>query len=199
MAEYPPGSPFKLIGALVGLQEGVITPRTTMTCYDGFHYDELHVTCHCKGGSLDLKKAISESCNNYFCSVYQRTVDKGGNSREGLERWSEHVKSFGLGKFLGNDLPTGRRGNIPDTAYYDRFLGYKGWKGVTSVSNGIGQGELVATPIQMANMVAAIANRGYYYTPHIIKRIGDERSIDSNFNVRRHTTVDSIHLSLIHI
>lgn len=197
LAEYPPGSPFKLIGALVGLQEGVITPRTTMTCYDGFHYGKLHVACHCKGGPLDLKKAISESCNNYFCSVYQRTVDKGGNSRVGLERWSEHVKSFGLGKFLGNDLPTGRRGNIPDTAYYDRFLGYKGWRGVTSVSNGIGQGELVATPIQMANMVAAIANRGYYYTPHIIKSIGDGTPIDSNYTVRRYTTVDSIHFPVV--
>ena len=197
LAEYPPGSPFKLIGALVGLQEGVITPRTTMTCYDGFHYGKLHVACHCKGGPLDLKKAISESCNNYFCSVYQRSVDHTGNSREGVERWSEHVKSFGLGRFLGNDLPTGKRGNVPDVAFYDRFLGYTGWRGATSVSNGIGQGELVATPIQMANMVAAIANHGYYYTPHIIKSLGDGSPIDSNYTSRKYTTIDSIHFPVV--
>jgi penicillin-binding protein 2 len=197
LAEYPPGSPFKLIGALVGLQEGVITPRTTMTCYDGFHFGKLHVACHCKGGPLDLKKAISESCNNYFCSVYQRTVDHSGNPREGLERWSEHVKSFGLGRFLGNDLPTGKRGNVPDVEFYDRFLGYTGWRGATSVSNGIGQGELVATPIQMANMSAAIANQGYYYTPHIIKSFSDGTPIDSNYTIRKYTTVDSIHFPVV--
>lgn len=197
LAEYPPGSPFKLIGALIGLQEQVITPQTTLTCNDGFHYGNLHVACHCKGGPLNLEKAISESCNNYFCSVYKRTIDKGGNSRIGLETWSNHAKSFGLGRFLGNDLPTGRKGNIPDTNYYDQFLGYKGWKGVTSVSNGIGQGELLATPIQMANMTAAIANRGYYYTPHIIKEIGDGTTIDSTYTLRKHTTIDSAHFQAV--
>lgn len=196
LAEYPPGSPFKLVGALVGLQEGVITPNTTMTCRHGWHYGSITVACHCSGGSMALKKAISESCNNYFCSVYQRTVDKTGNSHEGMDRWSEHVKSFGLGKFLGNDLPTGRKGNIPDADYYDRFLGYTGWKGSTSVSNGIGQGELVATPIQLANMAATIANKGYYFTPHIVKDI-DGQPLDSNFTVPKYTTIDAKHFDVV--
>jgi len=196
LAEYPPGSPFKLVNALIGLQEGVITPNTVMTCRHGFHFGSLHVACHCKGGPMRLKKAISESCNNYFCTVYQKTVDKTGNAHEGLDRWSEHVKSFGLGKFLGNDLPTGRKGNIPDASYYDRFLGYSGWKGATSVSNGIGQGELVATPIQLANMTAAIANRGYYFTPHIVKEIKG-MPVDSNFTVPKYTTIDSKHFGVV--
>ena len=193
LAEYPPGSPFKLVGALVALQEKVITPNTTLTCHHGFHFGSLTVACHCKGGPLNLHGAISESCNNYFCTIYQRTIDQGGDSHAGMKRWSEHVQSFGLGRFLGNDLPTGRRGLIPDDGYYDRFLGYSGWKGVTSVSNGIGQGELVATPIQLANMAAAISNRGYYYTPHIVKEIKGEADIDSTFRQRKYTTIDSIH------
>jgi len=197
LAEYPPGSPFKLVGALVALQEGIITPRSTISCYDGFHYGNLHIACHCKGGPLDLRKAISESCNNYFCTVYQRTIDRNGNSRLGLEKWSEHVKSFGLGMYLGNDLPTGRRGNIPDSSFYDRFLGYTRWKGVTTVSNGIGQGELVATPIQIANMVAAIANKGFYYTPHIIKAKSNGATIDSNFTKRRYTSIDPRHFDVV--
>jgi len=196
LAEYPPGSPFKLIGALVGLQEGVITPRTAMTCNHGFHFGSLTVACHCKGGRLALNEAISESCNNYFCTVYQRTIDKDGDAHAGMNRWSAHVKSFGLGTFLGNDLPTGRKGLIPDASYYDRFLGYSTWKGATSVSNGIGQGELVATPIQLANMTAAIANRGYYYTPHIIRE-SDHGPIDSNFTMPNYTTVDSQHFEVV--
>ena len=145
---------------------------------------------------MNLRKAISESCNNYFCSVYQRSVDHGGDSRQGLEIWSNHVKSFGLGKYLGNDLPTGKKGLVPDVAFYDRFLGYTGWKGATSVSNGIGQGELLATPIQLANMAAAIANRGYYYTPHIIKDV-DGAQVDSAFFTPKYTTIDSIHFETV--
>jgi penicillin-binding protein 2 len=196
LAEYPPGSPFKLIGALVGLEEGVITPKTSITCYDGFHFGQLHVACHCKGGTLALNEAISESCNNYFCTIYQKTIDKNGDAHTGMDRWSKHVKSFGLGTFLGNDLPTGRKGLIPDASYYDRFLGYKTWKGATSVSNGIGQGELVATPIQLANMTAAIANRGYYYTPHIIKE-SDHGPIDSAFITPRQTTIAPKHFEVV--
>jgi penicillin-binding protein 2 len=113
-----------------------------------------------------------------------------------MDRWSEHVKSFGLGTFLGNDLPTGRKGLIPDANYSDRFLGYSTWKGATSVSNGIGQGELVATPIQLANMTAAIANRGYYYTPHIIKE-SDHDPIDSAFITPRHTTIAPKHFEVV--
>jgi penicillin-binding protein 2 len=196
LAEYPPGSPFKLLGALIGLQEGIISPQTTLTCGHGWHYGSVTVSCHCKGGALDLRKAISESCNSYFCSVYQRTIDKGANSREGMQNWSDHVKSFGLGKYLGNDLPTGKKGLVPDVSFYDDFLGYTSWKGATSVSNGIGQGELLATPIQLANMTAAIANHGYYYTPHIVKHI-EGRKLDSAFTIPKYTTIESKHFETV--
>lgn len=196
LAEYPPGSPFKLLGALIGLQEGVISPQTTLTCRHGWHFGSITVSCHCKGGALDLRKAISESCNSYFCSVYQRTIDKGANSREGMQNWSDHVKSFGLGKYLGNDLPTGKKGLVPDVSFYDDFLGYTSWKGATSISNGIGQGELLATPIQLANMTAAIANHGYYYTPHIVKHI-EGRKLDSAFTIPKYTTIESKHFETI--
>lgn len=196
LAEYPPGSPFKLIGALIGLQEGIITPNTHYTCHHGYHYGSLHVACHCKGGSMALRTAISESCNNYFCTVYQRTIDHYNDNHIGLNTWSNHVKSFGLGKFLGNDLPTGRKGLVPDADFYDRFLNYSTWKGASTVSNGIGQGELVATPIQLANMVCAIANRGYYYTPHIIKNI-EGQALDSNFITPKYTTIDSVHFPVV--
>jgi penicillin-binding protein 2 len=196
LAEYPPGSPFKLLGALIGLQEGVISPRTTLTCRHGWHFGSVTVSCHCKGGALDLRKAISESCNSYFCSVYQRTIDKGANSREGMQNWSDHVKSFGLGKYLGNDLPTGKKGLVPDVSFYDDFLGYTSWKGATSISNGIGQGELLATPIQLANMTAAIANHGYYYTPHIVKHI-EGRKLDSAFTIPKYTTIESKHFETV--
>jgi penicillin-binding protein 2 len=197
LAEYPPGSPFKLIGALVALQEGVIQPSTRYSCHHGYHYGSLTVACHCRGGSMDLRQAISESCNNYFCTIYQKTIDGTGNSAEGMQRWSDHVKSFGLGKFLGNDLPTGRKGLIPDAAWYDRFIGRSRWKGSNSVSNGIGQGELVVTPIQLANMAAAIGNRGYYYTPHVVKEIKGDASIDSTFTIPHHTTIDPIHFNTV--
>ena len=196
LAEYPPGSPFKLINALIGLQEGVISPATTLTCRHGFHFGSLTVACHCKGGPLNLKQAISESCNNYFCTIYQRIIDNHGDSHAGMNTWSDHVKSFGLGKYLGNDLPTGRKGLVPDADYYDRFLGYSSWRGATTVSNGIGQGELVSTPIQLANMTAAIANRGYYFTPHIVKSIVGSQ-IDSSFSIAKHTTIDPQHFNIV--
>ncbi|MEC8457924.1 MAG: penicillin-binding protein 2 [Bacteroidota bacterium] len=196
LAEYPPGSPFKLLGALIGLQEGVISPRTALTCRHGWNFGSVTVSCHCKGGKLDLRKAISESCNSYFCSVYQRTIDKGTNSREGMQNWSNHVKSFGLGKYLGNDLPTGKKGLVPDVSFYDNFLGYTSWKGATSISNGIGQGELLATPIQLANMTAAIANQGYYYTPHIVKHIEGSK-LDSAFTIPKYTTIESKHFETV--
>lgn len=193
LAEYPPGSPFKLINALVGLQEGVISPRTTMRCVDGFHYRSLHVACHCNGGTMALRESISESCNNYYCNVFKRIIEKYPDAHLGMDTWSNHVKSFGLGRFLGNDLPTGKKGLVPNAAYYNRFLGYTGWRAVTMISNGIGQGELVATPIQLANMTAAIANRGHYYTPHIVKAIDGQAITDTNFIYPKYTTIDSVH------
>lgn len=198
LAEYPPGSPFKVINALIGLQEGTLSENTAYTCHHGFHYGRLHVACHC-GTSypLPLRTGISKSCNNYFCTAFKNIIENYPNAHEGMNAWSEHVKSFGLGKFLNNDLPTGRKGFVPDADYYDRAFGYTGWKAVSAISLGIGQGELLVTPIQLANMTAAIANHGHYYTPHILKKINGQPVTDPNYTEAKHTTVDPKHFEVV--
>ncbi|NVK04479.1 MAG: penicillin-binding protein 2 [Flavobacteriia bacterium] len=193
LAEYPPGSPFKVINALIGLQEGTLTPNTSYTCYGGFRYGSLHVGCHCGGGSMALRRSISKSCNNYYCNVFKRIIENYPTAQEGMNAWSNHVKSFGLGQFLNNDLPTGKRGFVPNADYYDRAFGYTNWRAVSTISLGIGQGELVVTPIQLANMTAAIANHGYYYTPHIVREIDGEPINDPQYTEPKYTTVDSVH------
>lgn len=192
LAEYPPGSPFKLINALIGLQEGVITPQSSFTCHHGFHYRSLHVACHCGASSpIQLLTSISKSCNNFYCQVFRRIIEKYPTSQEGMNAWSSHVRSFGMGDFLNNDLPTGRRGLVPDADYYNKAFGYTQWKAVSTISLGIGQGELVLTPIQMANVAAAIANRGFFYTPHIVKKVGDE--LNERFLEAKHTSIEPRH------
>lgn len=191
LAEYPPGSPFKILTGLVALQEGVIDPvTTTFSCRHGFSYARgRFMKCHCHGGVLDLHRAIYESCNTFFSSAYIRTINKYRDRGYGVDVWAKHLKSFGLGDFMGYDLPTGRRGNIPSSKSYNKT--YKGWKwdGKTIVSNAIGQGEVLMTPVQLANFMATIANRGYYYTPHIIKKIEGEQ-IDKKFRTKHVTTID---------
>lgn len=198
LAEYPPGSPFKVINALIGLQEGVTKETTTYTCHHGFHYGRLHVACHCGTSSpIALRLAISKSCNNYFCQVFKSIIEKYPTAQEGMDVWSNHVKSFNMGRFLNNDLPTGRKGLVPNADYYDKAFGYTGWRAVSAISLGIGQGELLLTPIQMANMTAAIANHGYYYTPHIVKAIDNKPIADPNFVERKYTTIDSVHFPVV--
>lgn len=199
LAEYPPGSPFKVINALIALEEEAITPSTSYTCHHGFHWGSLHVACHC-GTSypLELHDGLSKSCNNYFARIFKRTIEQYPTAQEGQDAWSEHVKSFGLGQFLNNDLPTGRKGFVPDADYFDRVLGYTGWRAVTVISLAIGQGELVLTPLQMANMTAAVANRGYYYTPHIVQEIdGKALKPDHPFQQKNNTTIDSSHFQVV--
>lgn len=198
LAEYPPGSPFKVINALIGLQEGVISPQSAYTCHHGFHYGSLHVACHCGTASpISLRTAISKSCNNYFCQVFKEIIEKYPAAQAGMDAWSKHVKSFNMGRFLNNDLPTGRRGFVPDANYYDNSFGYTGWRAVSAISLGIGQGELLLTPIQMANMTAAIANRGFYHTPHIVKAIDGKPIDDPNFREPKYTTIDSVHFATV--
>ncbi len=198
LAEYPPGSPFKVINALIGLQEGTLTPQTKFTCHHGFHFGRLHVACHCGTNyPIALRLGISKSCNNYFCHVFKDIIEKYPSAQEGMNVWSEHVKSFNIGRYLNNDLPTGRKGLAPTADYYDKAFGYTGWKAVSTISLGIGQGELLLTPIQMANMTAAIANRGFYYTPHIVKAIGGKGIEDPNFTEAKYTTIDSVHFPVV--
>lgn len=190
LAEYPPGSPFKILTGLIGLQEQVIDEQTTVFCNHGFSYARgRFMRCHCHGGAQQLHRGIYESCNAYFGTVYLKTINKYLRPADGVDVWSRHLKSFGLGEFMGYDLPTGRRGKAPTSKTYKRIYPNGGWKATAIVSNAIGQGEVLMTPIQLANMMAAVANRGYYYTPHIIKSIKGE-PIDKKFTTKHVTTID---------
>ena len=193
LAQYPPGSPFKVLNALIGLQEDVTTTTETYPCRMGYYYNGRKLTgCHHHSSPVNMNSGIYHSCNAYFVNLYRKTIDKYGNTSNGMNVWSDHVKSFGLGNFLNNDLAVGRKGRIPDGEYYDKAYGKGRWASTYIVSNAIGQGEVEATPIQLANMVAAIANRGYYYTPHIIKSIEGD-TIESKFITPKQTTIDKKH------
>jgi len=195
-ATYSPGSPFKLIQGLIGLQEKVITPATSFYCHHGYRYgNRKHnfMGCHCDivGRPINLRLGIARSCNSYFANVYKRLIEKYDTPQESVTKWANHLQSFGLGNYLGYDLPSGRKGNIPTANYYDKIYPRKTWKFPTIISNSIGQGEIVTTPIQLANMIAAIANRGYFYTPHILKKINGKKIETQKFTTKHQTTIDS--------
>ncbi len=192
LAQYPPGSTFKLINALIGLQEKVIYSGSRFGCDEGYVYGEekRKMKCHPHRTPLNLTESISNSCNAYFCNVYRAIIEKYPNTYEGYEVWRNYVTSFGLGNWLNNDLPTGQKGFVPTQNFYDRIYGRNRWKSLTNLSLSIGQDALLTTPIQMANMTAAIANRGYYFTPHIVKSI-DNDSIDSRFTKPLYSMIDS--------
>ncbi len=193
-AQYAPGSPFKVLNALVGLEEGVITTTERLTCRHGYDYGgRKPLGCHSHKSPLALNTGIAESCNAYFAQVYRRIIEKAPDAHEGMDNWNRHIKSFGLGNYLGYDLPVGQPGRVPDGDYYDRWYPNHKWYAPTTISNAIGQGEIATTPIQLANMTAAIANRGYFYRPHIIKEI-DGKPIDNpDYTVKNMTTVSTEH------
>ncbi len=194
---YSPGSPFKIFNALIGLQEGVIDEKSHVYCYSGHRYGRRKnefMGCHCGiyGRPVRIKAAISKSCNSYFADTYKRIINKYNNTNEGFDNWSNHVKSFGLGNYLGYDLPVGQKGFIPNAAFYNKWYRF-GWGPSTNISNAIGQGEISTTPIQLANATAAIANKGYYYTPHIVREIDHKAIQDTSYIKRKNTTVDPKH------
>ncbi len=192
MAQYPPGSTFKLMNALIGLQDGVIFPSTTFGCSRGYHVGGLTVGCHVHGGPLDLRGSVSNSCNAYYCNVFRRIIDNDrlGGVKKGLDHWKEYANNFGLGRRMGIDFDTELKGLIPGQEYYNKI--YNGsWNSVTIISLSIGQGEVLSTPVQMANVVAAIANRGWYYTPHVIRSIEDN-PFPEQFKIKQKTGIDSL-------
>ena len=195
---HVPGSPFKTLVALTALQEKVINTSDAIYCNEKYVYGKRNrvMKCHCGGGYRNLYSGISNSCNSYFAMAFRKTIDKYDDASNGMDIWSEHIQSFGLGNFLGNDLSVGKKGNIPDGAYYDSWYPDFRWGPTTILSNAIGQGEILVTPIQLANMTAAIANKGYYYTPHIIKAISGE-DIDEKFKTKIHTSINSEHFEPI--
>jgi penicillin-binding protein 2 len=188
---HEPGSPFKALIALTALQEGAINERTTFTCRHGYVYgrNNRKMGCHCGGGSRNLNSGISKSCNAYFANAFRKTIEKYDDANHAMDVWSSHIKSFGLGDFLGYDLSIGKKGNIPDGEYYNKWYPDFRWGATTIISNAIGQGEVLVTPIQLANMMAAIANRGFYYTPHIIKSIKDD-TILTKYTTKNQTSID---------
>ena len=188
---HVPGSPFKLLVALAALEENAIDTKTNIICSGKYVYGRNRrvMKCHCGGGYRNLNSGITYSCNSYFAMTFRNTIEKYENPSQSVDIWSNHIKSFGLGGFLGNDLSVGKKGNIPDGSYYDRMYPGFQWGATTIISNAIGQGEILVTPIQLANMTAAIANKGYYYTPHIIKSIEGE-TMDPNFTTPKHTSID---------
>lgn len=189
LAEYPPGSPFKILTGLIGLQEEVVDEETGFICRHGFSYGRgAFMKCHDSGLSK-LHNGIYNSCNTYFANVFKKTIDKYKNPSYSVDNWNRHLQSFGLGNYLGYDLPIGRKGRIPSSGLYEKFYPNGGWRSNTIISNSIGQGEIDVTPMQLANMMAAVANEGYYYTPHIVKKIKNFK-IDKKFTTKHETTID---------
>jgi penicillin-binding protein 2 len=190
MACYPPGSTFKTANALELLQEGTITPETKYVCSHGFHAGNLTVACH-HSGPLDLITAIKLSCNAYFCYGFKDMIDnpRYGSTANAFEVWKKNIVSMGFGYKLGSDVTNERRGYIPNSGVYDKVYGPGHWKATTIISDAIGQGEILTTPLQLANLAASIANRGYYYTPHLVKGIQGGR-INPNFTQRHYTSIN---------
>ena len=188
MGQYPPGSTFKTTQGLTFMTEGIIHPtQTAYPCQHGFNYRGLHVGCHGHAAPLPLIPALSTSCNGYFCwgLYYMIGSKKYGSVQQAMNTWRDYMVSMGFGYRLGVDLPGEKRGLIPNAEFYDKA--YKGsWNGLTIISIAIGQGEVNATPLQIANLGATIANRGWFITPHVVKKIQDE-PLDSLYTQKRHT------------
>ena len=197
MALYPPGSIFKLNQALIALQEKVISTHTTYAC------DKKLVNCHVHPSPLNLHKALKHSCNPYFYHVFKNLVNPQvsnntyEDTRLGLERWRSYLKRFGFGTPLGVDLPGEKSGCVPDTQLYDRRYGKGRWKASTIRSLDIGQGELLLTPLQMANFAATVANQGYYYTPHVIQQIGEHPSMPAEEQDKHDLAIDRAYFAFV--
>lgn len=188
MGQYPPGSTFKTTQALTYLSEGIIYPSTMFPCHHGFYCRGLHVGCHGHASPINLVNAISTSCNGYFCWGLYYMI---GNRRkyktvqDAMNRWRDYMVSMGFGYKLGIDLPGEKRGLIPNAGFYDKAY-HGSWNGLTVISISIGQGEVTLTPLQIANLGATIANRGYYYVPHVVRKVEGE-PLDTAFSRPHHT------------
>ena len=197
-ASYPPGSVFKLVNGLIGLQEGVITPNTHYKCNMGYHFGRNKLGCHAHKSPVDFEESIMMSCNAYYSYILRDLLENGKNGTiaESMDKWNEYVKSFGFGRKLGSDFPSELGGFIPDSKYYNRVYGKGAWKGTTVISLSIGQGEIGCTPLHMANLCATLANRGWYRTPHIIKD-SEHVKIDDKYRKKNYTMVDTVHFKKV--
>jgi penicillin-binding protein 2 len=200
-AQYPPGSTFKIVTALAAFQMGVTDTASTFVCTRGFRTGRRLIGCHCGAHyrPLSIKTAIQKSCNAYFLHTYKKILQKDSTkTRKNLEDWNKIMYSFGLGNYLNNDLSTGNKGFIPTAEYYDKIYGKDRWNPYTIIYNGMGQGEVLTTPLQLANIAAIIANRGFYITPHIIKKIGNTtKEIDKKLLTKKRVPINSKHFTPI--
>ena len=195
MAMYPPGSIFKLAQALVGQQMGVLRPSTIYSC----NQQAVGVKCHPHPSPNDLKGSIQWSCNPYYFTVFKTIIHKNRNTNKYRESelnyddWRKHMATFGFGQKLKIDMPSMKGGHLPTNAYYDKIYGDMSWKHSTIRSLDIGQGELLIVPVQMANLAAIVANKGYYYTPHFVKQIGDGKNarVLQEYTKKHYTSIDS--------
>jgi penicillin-binding protein 2 len=197
-APYPPGSVFKLVNGLIGLQEGVFKPSTVYPCSMGYHFGNRKLGCHAHKSPINFEESIMMSCNAYYCYVLRDILEneKYGSIDEALNKWREYVMSFGFGQKLGSDIPSELPGFIPDAAYYNKYYRKGGWKATTVISLSIGQGEIGCTPLHLANLCATLANRGHYYTPHIIKD-SENVTIDPKYKEKHYTLVDTTHFTKV--
>ena len=193
-ASYPPGSVFKLVNGLIGLQEEVFTPSTQYSCNMGYHFGKNKLGCHAHKSPINFEESIMMSCNAYYCYVFRNILEnkKYASIDEAMDKWNEYVKSFGFGQKLGSDFPSELGGFIPDSKYYNKHYRKGGWKATTVISLSIGQGEIGCTPLHLANLCATIANRGHYYIPHIVKD-SENIQIDDKYKEKQYTMVDTTH------
>lgn len=198
MASYPPGSTFKLVMALIGQQEGVLNANTRYPCAKGYPPLGGHPKCHSHGSPLNLIEAIGHSCNSYFSYVFKSVIEnkKYKNTYKAFEAWRKIALSFCVGRKTGSDIANELNGNIPTVKYYNKVFGEKRWHASTVISLGIGQAEMGITPLQSANVVSIIANKGWYYIPHLIKEIGNNNKDTSlqKFKVRNYTLINDTNI-----
>ena len=190
-ASYPPGSVFKLVNGLIGLEEGVLRPEMTYPCSQGYHFGAgRKLGCHAHKSPINMEESIMMSCNAYYCYVLKNILDnkKYDSVADALDHWREMVMSFGFGRKLGSDFPAELAGSIPSSKTYNKVYGKGRWNSTTVISLSIGQGEILATPMHLANLCATIANRGFYYIPHIIKE-SEGVEIDDRFKEKQYTLV----------
>ncbi|HSH52541.1 MAG TPA: penicillin-binding transpeptidase domain-containing protein, partial [Bacteroidales bacterium] len=199
MAQYPPGSTFKVVNALIGLQEKVLFPYTKYECNGAYYARNIRVGCHFHKSPTDLRQSIQVSCNTYYCNVFRSILDnkKYSSIHESFDQWQKYIMSLGFGQKLNTDFTNELKGIVPSKELYNQIYGDKGWSSLTVLSLAIGQGELGITPLQMANMTATIANRGYYIPPHVVKEIEGDDPISPRFNQKHQTLIDSAFFEIV--
>ncbi len=199
MAQYPPGSVFKIVNTLVAMQEGVVNHQTRISCTGAYYSGGITVRCRDHPGPVNIHSSIQYSCNTFSCIAFRNTIDKPafGNIQAGLANWRKHVASFGFGQVFGSDLPFELSGLVVTPDYYDRIYGTRGWRSLTVISLAIGQGEIGTTPIQMTNLAAIVANRGYYISPHMVRAIAHPDSINVKYRGRKNTTINKEHFDVM--